>query len=229
MVNHLTNDTWEDPMPAASELFSEPIFVRLRGPIACFTMSGTRAEPFSLPVIPPTAAIGAIENIMWKPEIEYRINRVILLKNIRRSTICTNGAANKATYLSRTNIIDPVQRNLTVLRDVDYIIDCSMRIKDASRQEHGIEKYKQQLLRRLREGRCFRDPCLGKRTFLAEFGDVYEGDLIRPAPINLDIGMIPHQRIWSAEKLPGQKRSARIERDTYFHARIVDGVMRVPH
>lgn len=66
------------------------LVVQVWGPDACFTQPGLSAERVSYPVMTPTAAMGVLKAVYWKPEFEYRIERIEVLASIKQFTLRRN-------------------------------------------------------------------------------------------------------------------------------------------
>ena len=56
---------------------SAPLAVRVWGDLACFTRPELKVERVSYEVMTPSAARGILEAIFWKPEIAWRILRLV--------------------------------------------------------------------------------------------------------------------------------------------------------
>mgnify|MGYP001605649249 CR=1 FL=1 len=123
----------------------------------------------------PSAARGILDSILWKPEFQWYVRRVLILNTIRFCTIKRNEINSKQ---GRNPIVieeKRAQRNSMVLRDVSYIIEASIYMKHTS-DKARLEKYvgmngknEGMFPRRVRKGQCWRRPYLGVREFSAEF------------------------------------------------------------
>src|SRR5690625_4579037 len=109
----------------------------------------------------PSAARGALEAILWKPEFHYRIRSISVLKRPQFYSILRNEVEKKA-HITRTFMKNPKDvfvdnmrqlRHSLVLRDVSYIVNASIVVESDSLQK--IIKYEQMLKRRLSKGQCF--------------------------------------------------------------------------
>ncbi len=160
--------------------------VKVEGDFACFTRPDLKVERMTYPCMTPSAARGILDSILWKPEFQWYVRRIIILKPVRFATIKRNEINSKQ---SRTPIVvDEVdssgkpkfraQRNSVVLRNVSYIIEASIYQKQAS-DKNKPEKYigrkgidadnDGMFIRRVKKGQCWRRPYLGTREFSAEF------------------------------------------------------------
>ncbi|GAA3748233.1 type I-C CRISPR-associated protein Cas5c [Salinactinospora qingdaonensis] len=156
-----------------------PLLVEVSGPFACFTRPELKTERVSYPVMTPTAAKGILESIYWKPEFDYRITRIEVLRPISWFSIRRNEGTRMVTpqWVKKAQH-DPTerydiendrdQRSSVCLRDVAYRIHAQVRLRPHA---HGNEaRYRDQLRRRVDRGACFSQPFLGTREFSADFG-----------------------------------------------------------
>jgi len=176
--------------------------VKVNGDFACFTRPDLKVERMTYPCMTPSAARGVLDSILWKPEFQWYIRRIIVLEPVRFATIKRNEINSKQ---GRTPIVvDEVdssgkpkyraQRNSVVLRNVAYIIEASIYQKQAS-DKNRPEKYigrkgidadnDGMFIRRVEKGQCWRRPYLGTREFSAEFmePDGTEQPIKEPIPI----------------------------------------------
>jgi CRISPR-associated protein Cas5d len=164
-------------------LDSRIVRVKVTGDFACFTRPDLKVERMTYPCMTPSAARGILDSILWKPEFQWYVRRIQVLKPIRFCTIKRNEINSKQ---GKTPIVvDEVntsgkpkyraQRNSVVLRDVAYIIEASiyqMQISDKNNPDKyvGMTVGKEGMFpRRVKKGQCWRRPYLGTREFAAEF------------------------------------------------------------
>lgn len=157
-------------------MFDSPVVkVKVKGDFACFTRPDLKVERMTYPCITPSAARGILDSILWKPEFQWYVRRIQILKPIRFATIKRNEINTKQ---GRTPILIEerrAQRNSVILRDVAYIIEASIYQKQIS-ERNNPDKYVGMTLgkegifpRRVKKGQCWRRPYLGVREFAAEF------------------------------------------------------------
>jgi CRISPR-associated protein Cas5d len=160
--------------------------VKVTGGYACFTRPDLKVERMTYPCMTPSAARGILDSILWKPEFQWYVRRILVLKPVRFATVKRNEINTKQ---SKTPIVvDEVdsagkpkyraQRNSVVLRDVGYIIEASLHQENRS-EKNRPEKYIGRkgvdadhdgiFTRRVKKGQCWRRPYLGTREFAAEF------------------------------------------------------------
>lgn len=150
--------------------------VRVQGEIACFTRPEMKVERVSYDVLTPSAARGLLEAIYWKPEIRWRVQRIHVLKPIRRFSILrteVKSTANpKAAQKGERFIAQDqhTQRHTLALRDVAYLIEADVD-PTARGKEDGVVKHRDQFRRRVRRGQSFHRPYLGCREFAACFDE----------------------------------------------------------
>lgn len=160
--------------------------VKVKGDFACFTRPDLKVERMTYPCMTPSAARGILDSILWKPEFQWYVRKIIVLAPIRFATIKRNEINSKQGKMPI--VVDEVdsagkpkyraQRNSVVLRDVAYIIEASIyqkQISDRNRPEKyigekGIDADHDGIfIRRVKKGQCWRRPYLGVREFSAEF------------------------------------------------------------
>ena len=165
-----------------------PNFVTLRiwGDFACFTRPEMKVERVSYPVMTPSAARGILEAVFWEPQMYYLIDSIGLIKrgrwvSVRRNEVARVISLDSAkTWMKEPEKTTPIQagggaddgtqRNMLALQDVEYVINAEVRLTPlANRPEDKLEKYRAEVERRARSGKCFHRPALGMREFAADF------------------------------------------------------------
>ena len=152
--------------------------VKVKGDFACFTRPDLKVERMTYPCMTPSAARGILDSILWKPEFQWYVRRVIVLKRIRFATIKRNEINSKQ---GRNPIViedNRAQRNSVVLKNVAYIIEASI-FQEKQTVKNKPEKYIGRkgidadndgiFIRRVKKGQCWRRPYFGTREFSAEF------------------------------------------------------------
>jgi len=121
-------------------LDSRIVKVKVTGGYACFTRPDLKVERMTYPCMTPSAARGVLDSILWKPEFQWYVRKIIVLNPVRFFTIKRNEINTKQ---GRTPIIiedKRAQRNSVILRDVAYIIEASIYQKETSARNKP-EKY----------------------------------------------------------------------------------------
>lgn len=149
--------------------------IKVTGDYACFTRPDLKVERMSYPCMTPSAARGILDSILWKPEFQWYVRRILVLKPVKFQTIKRNEISKKQGTKPLIIEEERAQRNSVILRDVAYIIEASIYIKDLS-DRNNPEKYvgttsgrEGMFVRRVKKGQCWRRPYLGTREFSAEF------------------------------------------------------------
>ena len=143
----------------------------------------------------PSAGRGILEAILWKPEFQWYIRRIIVLNPIKFASIKRNEISKKQNPKGKPIVIteNRVQRNSIILKDVGYIIEASVFVdEDLINKTKGnghpvtVKKYREMFERRVKKGQCWHQPCLGTREFAADFSLPDEQDT--PLDITYPIG-----------------------------------------
>ena len=164
--------------------------LEVEGDLACFTRPEMKAERVSYDVITPSAARAIFEAILWKPAIDWELERIEVLRPIRWLTIRRNEVASKIPTSSVRAVMragsgtlalyadeDRQQRGSLVLRDVAYRLHARLVPGRVARGE-PLAKYEEMFRRRAAHGQCVTQPYLGCREFDCRFrlvGDLADG------------------------------------------------------
>ncbi|HEY1601363.1 MAG TPA: type I-C CRISPR-associated protein Cas5c [Pirellulales bacterium] len=203
--------------------------VRIRGPLACFTRPEYKVERMSYPCITPSAARGALEAVLWKPAIQWQVDRIAILAPIeytafRRNEVNSRAVAPTAAVLAGGGAHTPyfadedrAQRNTVALRNVDYRVDAHFTMTDRAGPEDNPSKFVEMFRRRIESGQHWQQPYLGCREFVA---DVLPIDADTPAPLDLslDLGVMLWDIVYKKQG----------NRAVFFAARMERGVIEVP-
>jgi CRISPR-associated protein Cas5d len=154
--------------------------VKVSGDFACFTRPDLKVERMTYPCMTPSAARGVLDSILWKPEFQWWIHRIIILKPIKYMSIQRNEINSKQN--KDPIIVDAIKpdgkpkyrshRSSIILKDVEYIIEASVYQHEYN-EKNPPKKYAERFKRRVRKGQCWRRPYLGTREFAADFLEVF--------------------------------------------------------
>ncbi|HUB16096.1 MAG TPA: type I-C CRISPR-associated protein Cas5c [Acetobacteraceae bacterium] len=203
------------------EQSSRPFRLVFWGDYACFARAEMKVERVTYPIMTPSAARGAVEAILWKPQIAWQIERIDRLKPPKFEQVRRNEVEVKASADRDAIVVDQVrqQRAALVLRDVAYVVHARLSLTAKAGRGDTLAKYVAMFERRARAGQCFQRPCLGSREFAAEFRLVEENE---PDPhtdgSDEPLGWIFHDFDWSQHP----------PRPRFFNARLERGRMTVP-
>ena len=201
--------------------------VRFRAPLACFTRPEFKTERVSYPVMTPSAARGALEAILWKPAIVWRIERIKVLapiefmslkRNEVNSVVPTDGIRGAMRGGRLRDFFaeeDRTQRNTVALRDVDYVVEAHFEMTSKAGPGDNDVKFREMFERRVEKGQAFNQPYLGCREFSAEFlSTVGAPEAIQDSR---DLGLMLHDLEFGETIRP-----------RFFAAKLLAGVVEVP-
>lgn len=209
---------------------SEPFRVRVRGELACFTRPEMKVERVSYEVMTPSAARGALEAVLWKPQIAWRIHAIEVLAPIRWASFRRNELQSRASKGVGDVVADDdrTQRNTVALRDVDYVVEASFALTERAGDGDSVAKYVEMFLRRLRKGQRHHAPCLGCREFAA----IVELAPDKTQPIDHEVdrplGWMFYDFDWPSFSGGSDAPSETVVRPLFFDARLTSGVVRTP-
>lgn len=153
--------------------------ILVEGDYALFTRPEMKAERVSYDVPTVSAMEGLVKCIYWKPAIKIVIDRIVVFNpirfiNIRRNEIKSkvllssvraqmNGEKEAALYADD----ERTQRAGMLLKDVKYGVEFHFEMTGlkSEHDDETAEKHYNIMLRRLKKGQHFRQPCLGCREF----------------------------------------------------------------
>ncbi len=204
-----------------------PLEIKVWGDLACFTRPELKVERVTYPVMTPSAARGVLEAVFWKPEFQWRIREIRVLKPVRYFSILRNEVSQIASIATARRMIernepnyaedDRQQRHTLALRDTCYIISADVVPRADVREDPA--KYRDQFRRRVARGQCHHMPYLGCREFATSFGEPDGAE----TPIDWDgaLGMMLFDLAYAPDESGfGTPR--------FFQATIEHGIMRVP-
>ena len=215
-----SHHAWGELSPP-DEFRYPPVAVQARGLYAAFTRPEFTSERFSYAVMTPTAAIGLLSAVFWKPQFRWVVDRIDVLAPVRWMNLRRNESGTAITDDHRRagslDVDTAVQQRMTtMLRDVHYRIHAHVWVHpDAEEQDPA--KWRDQFLRRVNRGQSFRTPCLGMREFHA---DVTPADVTPAVDWTEDLGIMLHSVTYDD----------RTAKETYdwFDALVDRGTLTVP-
>jgi CRISPR-associated protein Cas5d len=183
--------------------------VKVIGDYACFTRPDLKVERMTYPCMTPSAARGILDSILWKPEFQWYVRKILVLNPVKFCTIKRNEINSKQ---GRSPILieeKRAQRNSVILKDVAYIIVASIyqrEVSDRNKPEKyigrkGVDGENDGMFRRrLKKGQCWRRPYLGVREFSAEFMEPDGTE--QPIPETIPIGSMLFDIFYDANGKP---------------------------
>jgi CRISPR-associated protein Cas5d len=204
------------------------------GSLACFSRPEMKAERVSYDALTPSAAKGILSAIHWEPAIEWCIDRIHVLKEIKFTNIRRNEIENKipvrtvvqatkgaAVDLHQYAATERQQRATLMLRDVEYVIEAHFEMTGKAGERDTPEKHYNIFLRRARHGSCFHAPCLGLRELPAGFRLLEDGETLPESYYrdkeDIDLGYMLHSIDYEHDMRPG-----------FFRAKMSGGVINIP-
>ncbi len=169
-------------------MFGE-IELEIWGDLACFTRPELKAERVTYDVPTPSALRGILDAIYSRPASFYwQINRIEVLRPIRHFQLVRNEVSQKAGRISFSATDEGIrlQRSTVALRDVHYRVAASLRLREGCTV--SAEALYAQARRRIQGGKCYYQPSLGCREFVAYFSESDEDSL--PIPEDRDLGLM---------------------------------------
>lgn len=211
-----------------------PLTVRAWGRLACFTRPELASERVSYPVMTPTAAVGLLESIFWKPEFRWRVVAIDVLRpvtwlQLRRNEVSKRQTARIARSWAEGNpegfegydaAHNRAQRATLALLDVAYVIHAHPVPRAGV--DAPAAKYRDQFRRRVARGQYHEHPYLGCREMLADFSDALPADA--PIEWDEDLGPMIHH-VYAGADAPSEVGYAD---PIYFDAKVRGGRLSVP-
>jgi CRISPR-associated protein Cas5d len=159
----------------------EPWCARLLlwGPFACFTRPEFKVERLTYSVPTPSAMRAIFEAIFWKPAIWWDVQRITVLAPIRYISMKVNEIDTKKPCDIENS---RMQRQVTMLRDVRYAVDASIKLTDQNGGDADLKKYQAMFDRRSEAGQYFKSPYFGCREYRADFRVVKDGEDLTVPP-----------------------------------------------
>ncbi|MDA1191869.1 MAG: type I-C CRISPR-associated protein Cas5c [Candidatus Poribacteria bacterium] len=206
---------------------SPPVAVKVTGPYACFTRPEMKVERVTYETMTPSAARGVLEAIFWKPEFQWRVRQIDVLKPIRHWGLLRNEVSSvlstravqgwekndSEVYFAED---DRTQRHTLALHDVAYVVHADVVLKPGVEEDPA--KYRDQFRRRVARGQRFHQPYFGCREFTADFTEPSGNET--PISVTASLGTMLFDIAYDPDK--GRHRPI------FFEASLEDGVLRVP-
>ncbi len=211
------------------------------GDFACFARPEMKVERYSYPCPTPGAARGIFEAIYFKPQFYWQIMRIELLAPPSLIALRRNEVKDRASSVAiqkwMTGKAQPeplwadavesekgrTQRQTIALRRPRFRLTAAI-VPRAGHESHR-RAFDEQFGRRASQGKCFQQPALGYREFVAFFRYV-ESPQGEPSPCsyNQDLGLM----LYDVFDLRAANDRFAPPFITLFRARIENGVLDVP-
>ena len=199
-----------------------PFSVEVSADYAMFT--NKKDQRISYPVPTSGAVRGLLESIFWKPAIKYVPRKVEVLNPIRRTSIKKNELKQGwKKDMSPVSILeDRIQRNNSYLCDVRYRIhaDCVLLPEEYRKEfyvlnkkwqkyenDENVEKYFNQLKRRVEHGQHYNDVFLGTRECICNDVEWIDetSEKSNPIQVSNDLGMMYIDYVYTEDYTASQR------------------------
>ena len=226
------------------------------GDYALFTRPEMKAERVSYDLMTPSAARAIVSSIYWKPEIEWVIDRIHVLKPIRFTAVRRNEVGAVAVVPRREAIagqpVDPIglsvederqQRASLLLKDVGYVIEAHFNVVSQTLEKNGEQvdlatceaKHISMFNRRAEAGQCFRQPYFGCREFPVSFKLLKDADPLPDCRLDIrdkDFGFMFHDFIYRENKkgtiIESHSGRKLTAEPHFFRAVMKNGIIEIP-
>lgn len=198
------------------------VCVEFWGDFACFSPPHEKVERLTYPFPTPSAARGMLSSIYCKPkEFYWQVKRIEVLNPIAYISFKRNEVKDTVSNTPINTDDCRTQRQTTALRDVRYRITATLCPRlDFTGTE---EQLYCQAIRRIRNGKCFLQPSLGLREFVAYFE---ESDGTRsPISQDYDAGLMVYDIFDLHDYALRKKVRPQL---SLYHAVMKQGVIDVP-
>ena len=201
------------------------IVLEVWGDFALFSEPAAKVERMTYPFMTPSAARGLLSSIYSKPkEFYWQVNRIEVLRPIQYISFKRNEV--KCTVSDKPIFTDEerTQRQSVALKDVRYRIAASI-IPQPDFAGKETQLY-EQAFRRIRTGKCYMQPSLGLKEFIAYFEE-YDPSVHTDRPIedSMDIGLMVYDIFDLHDCSVHKKTSFQL---SLFHAVMDQGVIQIP-
>lgn len=191
---------------------------------ALFTNPEMKIEKHSYLIPTPSACIGLLSKIHWKPEFKFKLLQIDVLHPFTQFNMMINGIKSKVPFNSIKSTMknmnplylnapkNRTQYRITGMKDVRYIL--YFQIEASTKEE--TSKQQEIFLRRARNGACFAQPYMGCKEFPAHFKLLKKSES-SPTPINLtiDFGLMLYNFDYRFNPPPPK----------FFHAKLNKGIL----
>ena len=220
--------------------------IMVSGDYASFNRPEMKVERVSYDVPTPGALEGLIKSIYWKPPIRYVIDKIIVYNPIEFVNIRRNEVKEKVSYAGVKKQMkggEPIefftkdminQRGAMILKDVCYGIEFHFELTGIrnDHEDENEEKHYNILLRRLRNGQCFRQPVFGCREFPVKRIELVEEFPTSSLDGDVDLGFMLYKMKFSDGGRPKnddwERKEFSDKADAIFYRpHMIDGVIDV--
>lgn len=208
------------------------------GPYACFTRPDIKTQRISYDVPTPGALEGMLKSVYWKPAIRYVIDQIVVFNDIAFQNMAQSAAPPAADSAERSGAANRLPQLAMALGNVRYGIAFHFEMTGVQDDEPNPSKQYNMIMRRLRKGLCFRQPCFGLSACpVTHLRLVDDFDLDEISPViraqgDVDLGSMLYGLTYREDAPPVRRDANRLvfaEQATavYYHPRMIDGIIDV--
>jgi len=223
-----------------------PHVLEVWGDFACFSRPEMKVERYSYPCPTPSAARGVYEAIYFKPQFYWQVTRIEMLSPPALIALRRNEVKEKLNAVAAQNWMNGKAPPEPLFADADKSLTGSDQKGRTQRQtmalrnprfrlwarivpraEHCAQQraFDEQFARRASQGKCFQQPCLGCREFVAFYRYVKSPDEeCPPVAFSQDLGLMLYDVFDLRETNDCHARP----QVSLFRAHVQDGVLHVP-
>ena len=201
------------------------------GPVACFTRPETKLNRISYDVPTPGALEGMLKSVYWKPAIRYVIDQIVVFNSITFQNV------RRFFSPEGHEIPSHESRTALALKNVRYGIAFHFEMTGINDDAPNPSKQYNMILRRLRKGLCFRQPCFGLSDCPVTRLELVDGfDLSEISPVirsqgDVDLGNMLYGLMFrgneSSDPEPLQPTPPDAATAVYYNPHMIDGVIDV--
>ena len=110
--------------------------IMVEGDYACFTRPEMKVERVSYDVPTPSALIGMLKSIYWKPAIRYVIDRIVVFNPIDFMNVRRNELKEKVSFSSVKAQMKDSRRDISIYSDIARNQRATLLLKNV---KYGVE------------------------------------------------------------------------------------------
>lgn len=206
--------------------------IEVKGDYALFTRPEFKVERMSYEVPTPSAVRAIFQAVLWKPAIDWQVDKIEVLSPIkwlsfRRNELSGKIPASQKNAMRTPKYIedDRQQRAGLMLKDVHYRFHAHFNMTDKARNTDSPQKFAEMFKRRAHKGQCIYQPYLGTRECSCFFSLItdpeYAAQQTPPISCSKDLGFMLYDLHYIDDH-------GNADGPMFFHAVMQNGVIIVP-
>lgn len=146
-----------------------PIALEVTGELGMFADPYSGSEAISYPFPPPSACIGMIESIVYKPEVEVSIVAIAVCNSPYWQNYAYNSTTSPLRISDNEKLAGTMQVRESVLLAPSFQILAILRNKYDVRPVNHAHAMQDMFYRRMKKGQSFHPVSLGRKEFMASY------------------------------------------------------------